>query len=192
MAEATSANENSICGQCFEVIIGEPPNTDLAHRKPCPKCGSTTRNVAASMHAAASASAVSQAEVDTYPQRLLTIAQRLIDEGQFGIAVVVSHMACEIATERSLSESFAAKGVQILEDWVRNLHYGYNLANNRIRRLYTTLTGDNVQQQHTFWGKFKTSSKLRNKIIHGGALATKADAEASYEAAYDLVAHLKK
>lgn len=32
-----------ICGQCHEPITDEPPNLDLAQRKPCPKCGSTTR-----------------------------------------------------------------------------------------------------------------------------------------------------
>jgi hypothetical protein len=133
-----------------------------------------------------------QTEVVTYPQKLMTMSRSLIDEGQFSLAIVVAHMACEIATERSLSEAFAAQGVQILEDWVRGSINGYNLANDRVRSLYTTLTGDNVQQQSAFWQKFRTSSKLRNKIIHGGTIATKADAEASYKAANDLVAHLEK
>jgi hypothetical protein len=54
-----------------------------------------------------------QATVITYPQKLLTLAGRLIDEGEFGIAIVVAHMACEIATERSLSEAFVAKGISV-------------------------------------------------------------------------------
>ena len=39
-----------------------------------------------------------------YPQRLLEVAQSLIHQSEFSIAVVVAHMACEVATERSLSE----------------------------------------------------------------------------------------
>src|SRR6266404_1384109 len=54
--------------------------------------------------------------VITYPQRLLALARKLIDDGEFGVAVVVAHIACEIAVERSLSEAFAAKGQARLED----------------------------------------------------------------------------
>jgi hypothetical protein len=42
-----------------------------------------------------------EAEVVTYPQNLFSLARTLIDEGRFSIAVIVAHMACEIATERS-------------------------------------------------------------------------------------------
>jgi hypothetical protein len=75
---------------------------------------------------------------------LLTLSRKLIDDGEFGIAIVVAHMACEIATERTLSEAFAAKGIPYLEDSVTDLLSGYNLANPRIRKLYTALTGDDL------------------------------------------------
>jgi len=60
----------------------------------------------------------------------LECCKGLIDNGQFSISVVVSHMACEIATERSLSESFANKGIQYLEEPVGDFLNGYNLAMN--------------------------------------------------------------
>jgi len=98
-------------------------------------------------------------------------------------------MACEIATERSLSEAFVTKGLQYLEASV-DLN-GYNLANDRVRKLYTALTGDEVQTA-AFWQKFKDSAQRRNNIIHGGTIVGKTEAEESYKAAIDLVAYLKK
>jgi hypothetical protein len=129
--------------------------------------------------------------VETYPKQLLNLAQSLIDqgEGRYGIAVVVAHMACEIATERSLSIAFAHKDVEYLRDAVTDLLNGYNLANKRIRKLYTALTGDKIQNE-AFWHVFKKSSERRNKIIHTGSIASKSDAEESYEAASQFLMHM--
>ncbi len=179
------------CGQCSQPITGESPSGDPARRKPCPKCGSTSRAFSVHMQATVSLSGTLQAEVTTYPQTLLSAARSLIDEGQFSIAVVVAHMACEIATERSLSESFAKKGVQYLDEPVTDLLNGYNLANERIRKLYSAFTGDEVQKAG-FWLKFKESATRRNQIVHAGAIVGKAEAEESYKAASDLVANLKR
>jgi hypothetical protein len=105
----------------------------------------------------------------------------------------VAHTACEIATERSLDEAFVAKGISDrLQDWVKSLNYGYNLGSGRIRTLYTALTGDELQKEHAFWQKFKASVERRNSIVHKGVMVEKADAEASYEAASELLARLKK
>ena len=139
-----------------------------------------------------SSSVTVQAEVVTYPQRLIAMARSLIDEGQFSFAVVVAHTACEIATERSLDEGFSAKGLQDLQDWVQSLNYGYNLANDRIRRLYTALTGDKIQKEQPFWSTFKKSADRRNRIVHRAVIVEKADAEESYKVANALVARLKK
>ena len=130
------------------------------------------------------------AEVLTYPRRLLTIGRSLIDQGEPSIAVVVAHMACEVATERRLSEAFVTKGVQYLKDAVTGSFSGYSLRNNRIRGLYIALTGDKVQLT-PFWSKFKNSAKRRNRIIHEGHTVGATEAEESYKAASDLLTHLK-
>jgi hypothetical protein len=65
----------------------------------------------------------------------------LIDDGEFSIAVVVSHMACEVAVERAFNEAFPAKGLSYLEDPVMAFVSGHNLATDRICNLYTALTG---------------------------------------------------
>ena len=180
-----------VCGQCGEPIVDESPSGDPTQRKPCPKCGSTTRTFSVQAHFTASENVTVQAEVITYPQNLLLLARALIDESRFGIAVIVAHMACEIATERSLSEAFVTKGLQYLEGAIDEFLNGYNLANKRIRKLYVAMTGDEVQTA-PFWDKFKESAQRRNNIIHSGAIVGKTEAEESYTAAAALVAHLKK
>jgi hypothetical protein len=181
-----------ICGQCSEPISGEVPGLDVAQRKPCPKCGSTSRTYGVEVPPMMTSSAMSVAmTVITYPQKLLTLARRLIDDGDFGMAVVVAHVACEIATDLTLSEAFVAKGIPYLEDAVTALYSGNNLANRRIRKLYTALTGDDVATA-SFWPQFVQSAELRNKLAHSAVTVTKADAEASHKATTDLVAHLKK
>ncbi len=190
-----TSSESSICGECGEKIE-EPRGGDPVQRKPCPRCGSTSRRVkslttvqieaVSGVHAQATV----QTEVTTYPRTLLTVAPRLIDEGQFSLAVVVVHVACEVATEQRLSEAFVRKGIQYLEGWVENSISGYSLANNRIRELYTALTEDAVQNA-SFWQDFKKSAKRRNSIIHRGQIVTKADAEESYRAGDRLLMHLR-
>lgn len=180
-----------VCGQCGELIVDEAPSGDPAQRKPCPKCGSTTRTFSVGAQFTASGNVTVQAEVVTYPQNLLLLAKTLIDENRFSIGVIVAHMACEVATERSLSEAFVRNGLQYLEDSVDELLNGYNLANDRIRKVYTALTGDEVQTA-PFWQKFEESAQRRNQIIHRGTTVGKTEAEESYKAAADLIAHLNK
>jgi hypothetical protein len=171
--------------------MNESPSGDPAQRLPCPNCGSTARAFSVQAEVAATASATATVEIITYPQNLLGVARRLIEDGQFSIAVIVAHMACEIAVERSLSESFSRKGIQYLEEPACDLLNGYNLANDRIRKLYSALTGDEIQTQ-PFWGRFKESATRRNLIIHQGVIVGKAEAEESFKAATDLVANLGK
>jgi hypothetical protein len=136
------------------------------------------------------ASETVQAEVITYPQQLLNLARKLIDDGQFSIAAVVCHMACEIATERVLSPSFTKKGCQDLKEPVLALFSGYSLSNSRLRELYTALTGDEIQKQ-SFWEEFLELAKRRNSIVHGQLIIAKEDAEKSLKVAHDFIAYLK-
>ena len=131
-----------------------------------------------------------QLDVSVYPRELLSLAKKLIDQGEPSIAVVVAHTACEVATERKLSEAFAAISLDYVAAWLRDQLNGYNLANEKNRKLYVSLTGDDVHLT-TFWSKFKKSAERRNNIIHEGLKVDKAAAEESYQAAQDLLLHLK-
>ncbi len=132
-----------------------------------------------------------QLTVISYPENLLRTAKRLMEEGQFSIAVVVAHMACEIAVEYALGEAFKARKIGDLEQAVQAFLSGYNLANEKIRDLYLAMTGDKLQEEE-FWQSFVESAKRRNCIVHGGLIASKSDAEKSLEATSKLVAHLTK
>ena len=183
-------SDSIFCGKCGKPIIGESPSGDAAQRQPCPQCGSLTRRFDVQVSDAITVVGCVTAMVITYPERLLTTAKILIDNGEFSIAVVVAHMACEISTERALSQAFAAKGIEYLEESVEDLLPGYNLANDRVRNIYNALKGDEIQKQ-SFWQAFKQSAALRNKVIHQGKVVTKSEAEDSVKAAGELVAYLK-
>jgi hypothetical protein len=125
-----------------------------------------------------------------FEERLLASAAMAIAEGYFGFAVIVAHTACELGTERAISQSFAASGVGYLEEPVADFIFTYNLKTERVRNLYSALRGRRVQEQ-PFWPEFTKSVKRRNSVFHDGKFVTKSEAEASLAAASDLVAYLR-
>lgn len=137
------------------------------------------------------ASVTGQDDLITYSQALLGDARRLIDSGQFSMAVVVSHIACEIAMERFLFKAFASKGIQYLEKWMSNALNGYQPTNDKIKELFTVLTGEKIQDQD-FWMKFKNSWQCRKQFVHGGVQVEEIDAEDSLKACTALVDYLKR
>jgi hypothetical protein len=137
-------------------------------------------------------SAVGYVEGATYPQILLRIARSLLarnDDKLCGLATIVAHLACEVAIERSLSDSFARNGIGSFEDAAANILTGYNLANDIVRNLYASVTGDEIQKQ-LFWDDFIRSTKRRDNIIRKGLIVGRGDAEESIRTASDLLAHL--
>ena len=106
-------SESSACGNCGEPLA-EPANTPLEKRQPCPKCGSTRRNFSVEMRASIKVSASVNVEVITYPKASLTITQGLVGQEHFNIAIVTSHMACEVAAERAFDAAYAAKKLEPL------------------------------------------------------------------------------
>jgi hypothetical protein len=178
---------DTFCGACDTPIYDEASN----NRQPCPQCAARTRRYELSAHAVCHASATAQLTVTTYPQTLLATAHDLLEREQYGIAVVVAHMACEVAAERTMAEAFGTKSIEHLEAPILAFINGFNLATQRIRELYSALTGDQIQQQK-FWQGFTDSSKLRNSIMHNGKIAVRQEAEASLAAATALIGHLKK
>ena len=182
--------ESPVCGNCGETIT-EPASTPVEERQPCPKCGSTRRNFFVELTASVSASACVTATLVSYPNALLTIARSLIDQGHFNIAIVTSHMACEVATERALDAAYVAKNLAALGEAVDSLMNGSNLANHKHRKLYNALTGTELEKQ-SFWQQFKSASEIRNSIVHKGGHANKFDAESALQAANELIVYLKQ
>jgi hypothetical protein len=148
-----------------------------------------SRTILAQASGAAMGGSSATATVIPYTQRLIDTARGFIDQGHHQMAVIVCHMACEIATERALSQAFARRGIQDLEEPVEKLLNGYNMGNDRIRKLYTALTKDEIEKE-PFWAEFKASAERRNGIIHRGDIVDQPAAERSLRAATSFVAHL--
>ena len=182
--------ESTNCGECGHVITDEAPDIGYDQRNPCPKCGSLKRSFSAVFEATIHFTGSVDFTVITYPEALLATCKGLIDDGKYSISVVVAHMACEVSTERALSAAFASREIDELKEPVLDFTNGYNLGNVRNRKLYTALTGDNIEQQ-PFWSAFKESATRRNNIIHNGLIVDQPEAEETYQAASLFVAHLK-
>ena len=180
----------AVCTFCGQRITGESPEQP----NPCEYCSSLTGGYPhlVVLTEAIAGSAVGYVEGATYPQILLSIARLLLgknDDKLCGLAAIMAHLACEVAIERSLSDSFARKGIQSLEETVADILSGYNLADDKVRKLYATLTGDEIQEQ-PFWGDFMRSAKRRDNIIRKGLIVGRTDAEESIKAAGEFLAHL--
>ena len=133
--------------------------------------GSTCRRIQLEARAPLSASVTFTANdtVITYPTALLTIAQSLIDQGLFDIAIITSHMACEVAAERAFDAAYAAKNLETLGEAIDGLMNGFNLENEKRRKLYNALTGTELKKE-SFWSRFKKASEKRNSIVHKGGM----------------------
>jgi hypothetical protein len=107
-----------------------------------------------------------------YAETLLAKSQELISRGEYNIATVVAHMACEVAAEQALSRAFASKGLEYLDDAVTDFMNGYNLAHELNRNLYNALAGREIQKQ-SFWQPFKESATRRNAVMHRGQMPRK-------------------
>jgi HEPN domain-containing protein len=125
-----------------------------------------------------------------YPRELLKSAKDMITGGRHEIAVVTAQMACEICVERVLRTYFRFKEVTYLEDAIEDLLPSYNLANEKVRRIYSALTGDAIHQQY-FWSEYKTMVSIRNKAVHAGARIQESQAQMVCRIASSVVKHLQ-
>ena len=186
----TGEKGGAACTFCGQPITGESPESS----NPCEYCSSLSGGYPhlVNLAEAIAGSAAGYVEGATYPQILLSVARVLLarnDDKLCGPATIVAHLACEVAIERSLSDSFARKGIQSFEVAVANILNGYNLANDMVRNLYASVTGDEIQEQ-PFWGNFVRSAKRRDNIIRKGLIVGRTDAEETIKAASDFLAHL--
>jgi hypothetical protein len=177
------------CGSCGKAITGEP--TDGSARQPCPACGATSRRMSVEGHITAHATVTADATFVTYSEFLLETADSLVNAGHAEMAVVTAHIACEIATERSFSRAFQHHHIDFLEEPLTAFFNGYNLANKRLRALYTALTGNQPEQQ-SFWPAFVASSERRNRVVHRGVPVTPPEAHESIGAARAFVQYVQK
>jgi hypothetical protein len=127
-----------------------------------------------------------------YSWQLFGVAKNLLDQGHFGMAIVVAHTACEVAAENQLSRLLKSKQIgEALEDAIVSFLNGYSLNDDRSRDLYNALAGEQIQKE-SFWERYKLSIRRRNAVAHRGAIMQKGDAEASLQVADEFVRHMKQ
>jgi hypothetical protein len=118
----------------------------------------------------------------SYSRELLEVARSLLNREPFGLSIVVSQTACEVATENALAAAFASRGVPELKEPLSKLLRSYSMTNDNVRRVYTALTGRGIGDA-PFWPAFKRANQKRHDIVHNGAIAMKTEAEDAWQAA---------
>jgi HEPN domain-containing protein len=129
----------------------------------------------------------------------LTAAKALLEAGYYSAAVVSAQTACEVITERAID--FWILDLRMASDvWDMRLNsvmnslmepfQTYNLANDRLRRLYVVLSEDAIHQE-PFWERFKEHVDRRHRVVHQGYVTTKEEAEQSLAVAEEFVEHVK-
>lgn len=126
-----------------------------------------------------------------YPGQLIETAREMLDRGRYEVAVVTCQMACEISVESVLRTYFRVKGLENLEEPIDDLLPSYNLANDKVRRLYSALTDDHVHREF-FWSEYKVMVGIRNKAVHGGARVQESQAQMVLRIATSVVKHLAR
>ena len=126
-----------------------------------------------------------------YPTQLLETAKEMIARSRFEVAVVTCQMACEISVERVLKTYFRVKALTHLEDAIEDLLPSYNLANDKVRKLYAAMTDDPVQKEY-FWAEYKTMVSLRNKAVHAGSRIQESQAQMVLRIAGAVIKHLSR
>lgn len=126
-----------------------------------------------------------------YPWQLLHAAKEMTEAGRFEIAVVTSQMACEIKIERVFRAYFKHRALAYVEAAIEDLLPSYNLSSDKVRKLYSSLTGDAIQHEH-FWSEYKAMVSLRNKAVHAGARLQESQAQMVTATAERVLRHLER
>lgn len=181
---------SAVCTICGQPISGESPESS----NPCEFCSSLSGGYPhyVFLTEAIAGSSMGFVEGATYPAILLGMARTLLgrnDDKLCGLVTILSHLACEVAIERFLSDAFDRKGIRSLQEPVADALNGYNLANGKVLNLYTSLTGEDIRDR-PFWSAFIRSAKRRDHVVRNGLTVGRTDAEESVKAAGDLLAHL--
>lgn len=101
-----------------------------------------------------------------YYSRLAAAANQFLANDQLAECVIWSVMASEVLTEQVFYEAYWARQLAPLGDAISELFQSYNLANERVRRIYETLTDDKPTAT-PWWPDFKDLVQLRNGVVHG-------------------------
>jgi hypothetical protein len=121
---------------------------------------------------------------------LLEISKELLRQKYYGAALVIAQTACEVFVEVAIATILKSKGLESLDQSLKDFVQNYNLANQRNRKLYVALSEDNIQRE-SFWNKYVTMVKLRHDVVHKGKQVTAQEGKDSFEVANEMIEHLE-
>jgi hypothetical protein len=177
----------SICGASLETDGDQRPLTGQL----CPACQST-RPVSIELAGNVHGRARLTGKLVDYPDGLMQEADALMmNIEKYGLAIVVAHTACEIATQSAFRRAILKRGLLDLEEVLAGPYPSYNLKNDRMYKVYTTITGDDVRQK-PWWKAFTESLKRRNDVVHRGTQASQEEARDSLNVCATLIDHLRR
>lgn len=107
--------------------------------------------------------------------------------------MILASTACEVVASRAIAKGFASKNVPELEKPVRALMLSCSLSNERVRRVYSALTGDDLAAAlGPAWKGFTDLVQLRNRTAHAGKRIAAAEARQGLDAAAAVVAQVER
>jgi hypothetical protein len=114
----------------------------------------------------------------------------------WNLSVVCGAIACEIATERTIVAVGKHRQQQGFVEQNRKPSRGktltYKMNAKETRRVYRTLTNDDITEPITEWDKYEKLVCRRDKVLHEADQQTKAEADECLDIARDFVARLDR
>jgi hypothetical protein len=129
---------------------------------------------------------------------LLAFARQKATEGEYQIAVVLAHAACEWHTESALGSLIKLKGAELLGDVAMSfIGDSITLSDRRVRKLYGALTGDYPAGHPdpktaaaAWWPEWVMGRELRHAVAHRGKQVTQPMADAAIASVDAYIAHI--
>lgn len=167
--------------------VGTPSAIEAASQ-PAPQRHVFTAEAAMSLHGVTSVILV----LTLASQHLLAHARTLAAkiEGEYQMVVLFAHAACELHTEWAINQLLDARTDKTLVGLVLPAERDVmSLDNDRIRRIYSALTGDEPKKSD-WWKEWLESRQDRHDVAHRGAQMTQAKADKAINLADRYIKHL--
>ncbi len=123
-------------------------------------------------------------------ETLLATAQQHHANGGYQESVIFSQIAAEVAADGCLARLIDRTEPASLRQWLKDqLKVNTNLANDNVRKMYTSLSGDPIADA-PWWSAFKEHTRLRNDVTHEGVPVTSHQSERGLTVVRSLIDHL--
>lgn len=125
-----------------------------------------------------------------FHRKLLDDARNTLASGPNEMVLVLSHAAAEQCTEWAITSLCAVRKVKELAEPIRELFASWDICNDKVRGVYSALSGDNPQQK-PFWDRLKQLKIRRNRVVHGGEKCSAGDAADSVTVVEAYLLHVE-